>query len=451
MTIYYNKKGEVVGTQTSSGYMSSYRNEDYERRTSKYVGDRYLPIVESGEWPETLAGGQFEVLNDLYNHFLNSQNALVKLCFKRMGIYSFGGFGSSADTEGNAATFDNDGGDMNFDSPADIKEDGLNNYLMIPINPEEITVNYQIETNSYNTIFFAELATLTGLKLRRFKISSFFPYRVTTQKKFGTEPIYRPQDYIRWITDCMDNKIILAFRAFGQLAEPLPYMKCFIESFDTTLRPNGDVRYDMVVCEYIDYRKNLDMRKFVMDGEVLIVSEKPRKRDDTKITIGDFVRVKTGIVFTDKLKMCKIGMNDLISTFFKTSPTAIAAKFLTGGSVSSGEVFNSPGQMGRNAVYNLLTPDTIMTLADLIKQTMAIDRNEIWMVVGGDYCSKNMVDLSFDLLWDVAQIDRLYKNMNVGNMSGKDIAIRSMKDNRTGWVSLDQLAKVNFAPNGGDY
>ena len=54
MTIYYNKKGEVVGTQTSSGYMSSYRNEDYERRTSKYVGDRYLPIVESGEWPETL-------------------------------------------------------------------------------------------------------------------------------------------------------------------------------------------------------------------------------------------------------------------------------------------------------------------------------------------------------------------------------------------------------------
>ena len=74
-----------------------------------------------------------EVLNDLYNHFLNSQNALVKLCFKRMGIYSFGGFGSSADTEGNAATFDNDGGDMNFDSPADIKEDGLNNYLMIPI------------------------------------------------------------------------------------------------------------------------------------------------------------------------------------------------------------------------------------------------------------------------------------------------------------------------------
>ena len=87
MTIYYNKKGEVVGTQTSSGYMSSYKNEDYERRTSKYVGDRYLPIVESGEWPETLAGGQFEVLNDLYNHFLNSQNALVKLCFKRMGIY----------------------------------------------------------------------------------------------------------------------------------------------------------------------------------------------------------------------------------------------------------------------------------------------------------------------------------------------------------------------------
>ena len=107
--------------------------------------------------------------------------------------------------------------------------------------------------------------------------------------------------------------------------------------------------------------------------------------------------------------------------------------------------------MGRNAVYNLLTPDTIMTLADLIKQTMAIDRNEIWMVVGGDYCSKNMVNLSFDLLWDVAQIARLYKNMNVGNMSGKDIAIRSMKDNRTGWVSLDQLAKVNFAPNGGDY
>ena len=248
----------------------------------KYVGDRPLPIVESGAWPESLAGGQFEVLNELYDDFLNETNSLVQLCFKRLGIYSFGGFGASADTEGNAALFNDDGGDTAFDAPNNIKADGLKTYMMIPINPEEISVNYQINTQQHQTVFFSELATLSGLKLRRFRIDSFFPYRISANRRFGTEPIYRPQDYIKWITDCMDNKVILAFKAFGELAEPLPYMKCFIEDFQTTLKANGEVAYSLSICEYIDYRDGIDTRMFVMDGDTLIVSPKEKKRDDGK-------------------------------------------------------------------------------------------------------------------------------------------------------------------------
>ena len=42
--------------------------EREEKRKSKYVGDRPLPIVDSGAWPESLAGGQFAVINEMYDN-----------------------------------------------------------------------------------------------------------------------------------------------------------------------------------------------------------------------------------------------------------------------------------------------------------------------------------------------------------------------------------------------
>ena len=396
--------------------------------TSKDVGERPLRIVESGVWPESLLGGQFKALNELYDNFLNAQNSLVRLCFKKLGIYSFGGFGASADTEGNAAFFNDDGGDSTFDSLSKIRGDELQTYLVIPINPEEISVNYQINTTSHQTIFFSELATLSGLKLRRFKIESFFPYRIGEECKYGTEPIYRPQDYIRWITDCMNNKIILAFKAFGQVAEPLPYMKCFIEDFTTTLRPNGEVAYSLSICEYIDYRKEMDTRMFVMDGETLIVSKKEQSRGDGKIGLGDLVRVVNGSIYSDRLKHNTFSVGNITNSFFRCSPSIWDTRLVT----SKNALINS-------VIYNIANTETIDFIVGMIKAKVNVDETEIWMVVGGDYFSKYRTG---NINWfDVYQIKKFVEEASPQSLT-HSIKIRSMKDNRIGWVNLKQLEKV---------
>lgn len=416
-----------------------------ERRKSKYVGDRPLPIVDSGAWPESLAGGQFAVLNELYDDFLHEQNATVQLCFKRLGIYSFGGFGASADTEGNAALFDDDGGDSTFDSPSNIRADGLQTYMMIPINPEEISVNYQINTTSHQTVFFSELATLSGLKLRRFKIESFFPYRISAKRQYGTEPIYRPQDYIRWITDCMDNKVILAFRAFGELAEPLPYMKCFIEDFSTTLRANGEVGYSLSICEYIDYRKEMDTRMFVMDGETLIVSPKEESRDDGKIGLGDLVYVIDGLIYSDKLKHMSFNVGNIANSFFRFPPSLVTSRLLSKkGLEDYVQGYQVAGNVGNSVVYNLVNAETIEFIAEMIKAKVNVDKTEIWMVVGGDYFSKYRgVGLTDLLTSSLAQVRNFAQEASPQSLS-HTIKIRSMKDNRIGWVNREQLKLVSL-------
>ena len=412
---------------------------------SKYVGDRPLSIIESGAWPETLAGGQFTELNTLYDLFLNEQNATVQLCFKRLGIYSFGGFGASADTEGNAALFENDGGDMTFESLSDIKTDGLSNYMLIPINPEEIQVNYSINTVSHQTVFFSELATLSGLKLRRFTINSFFPYRISANRKYGTEPIYRPQDYIKWITDCMDNKVILAFKAFGQLAEPLPYMKCFIESFDTTVRANGEVRYSLSICEYIDYRKNVDTRMFVMDGETLIVSPKEDSRDDGKIGLGDLVYVIDGLIYSDKLKHMSFNVGNITNSFFRFPPAIVTSRLFTKkGAEDYFKQYQIAGNVGNSVVYNLANAETIEFIAEMIKAKINVDKSEIWMVVGGDYFSKYKgVGMTDILTSSLAQVQNFSLSASPQSLS-HTIKIRSMKNNKIGWVDLSQLKRVKL-------
>lgn len=412
---------------------------------SKYVGDRPLSIIESGAWPETLAGGQFTELNTLYDLFLNEQNATVQLCFKRLGIYSFGGFGASADTEGNAALFENDGGDMTFESLSDIKTDGLSNYMLIPINPEEIQVNYSINTVSHQTVFFSELATLSGLKLRRFTINSFFPYRISANRKYGTEPIYRPQDYIKWITDCMDNKVILAFKAFGQLAEPLPYMKCFIESFDTTVRANGEVRYSLSICEYIDYRKNVDTRMFVMDGETLIVSPKEDSRDDGKIGLGDLVYVIDGLIYSDKLKHMSFNVGNITNSFFRFPPAIVTSRLFTKkGAEDYFKQYQIAGNVGNSVVYNLANAETIEFIAEMIKAKINVDKSEIWMVVGGDYFSKYKgVGMTDILTSSLAQVQNFSLSASPQSLSHM-IKIRSMKNNKIGWVDLSQLKRVKL-------
>lgn len=455
MGVFNTLKNQLSPEKLSTAYenyKTSYQKlaaEEHERRM-KYVGYRPLPIVESGDWPATLAGGEFEVLNNIYNQFLTRQNAMVQLCFKRLGVYSFGGFGASADTEGNAAWFDDGGGDMTFDALSKIKQDELQNYMLIPINPQDISVNYRVNVNSHRTMFFSELATLSGIKLRRFVIKSFFPYRMDSRVKFGTEPVYRPQDYIRWITECMDNKLILAFKAFGQLAEPLPYMKCFIESFDTTLKSNGDVEYSLSICEYIDYRDTMDTRMFAMDGETLIVSEDTEKRKDGKIGLGDLVYVTKGLIYSDRLKRNPLKLRNVVDSFFRYPPNIVTTKLFNKKYAqdwySRFGVINPAQDNGAAIIYNLANRETIDFIAEMIKAKTSLDPTEVWMVVGGDYFSKyhgTREDIESVMTSSIQQIGEFILDFSPQSLT-HNVKIRSMKDNRIGWVDFNQMQKVSL-------
>ena len=243
----------------------------------------------------------------------------------------------------------------------------------------------------------------------------------------------------------MENKVVLAFKAFGQLAEPLPYMKCFIENFQTTLRANGDVYYTLSICEYIDYRDNVDTRMFAMDGDTLIVSPKEEKRDDGKIGIGDLVYVIDGLIYSDKLKHMSFNVGNIANSFFRFPPTMVTSKLLTKkGMEDYVKGYQVAGNVGNSVIYNLANAETIEFIAEMIKAKVNVDKTEIWMVVGGDYFSKyrgvGMMDI---LTSSLSQIRNFAQSVSPQSLT-HTIKIRSMKNNRIGWVDKDQLKRVSL-------
>lgn len=415
---------------------------------TKYVGDAPLGVVESGQFPATIAGGNFRELNELYDQFLGEQNGLVQLCFKKIGVYGFGGMDSFADIEGNARVpKDKEYGDSIFSELNDIKADGLKNYLLVPINPEEITVEYTIDVDNKKTINFAEVPTLSGLKLRKFKIESFFPYRIDSKKQFSTEPIYTAKDYIKWLTECMEDRVVLQFKAFGDLAKPLPFMKCFIESFDTTLCANGDVEYTLSICEFLDYRQNVETRRFTANGELLVVSGGNKTRSDSRIGLGDLVYVTSGTIYSDKLKHSTISLSTITDSLFITPPLMMSTKlFDRDNLLDYGSKFGIKPITDETSSLlstNIFSKDMLDFITELIRLTKDVDRSEIWMVTGGDYFTKYRSLRDVNNWTSITQFANMLKGASPQAWS-KPVKIRSMKDNRIGWVSLEQLTRVKL-------
>jgi hypothetical protein len=418
---------------------------------SVYIGEKPISVTKAGggDWPDSLENGNYPVLTELYDDFLAEENSRVQLVFKKLGIFSFGGFGASADTEGGAPMFSDDGGDPNF-KPEEIQDDQLEKYLVIPINPADIQVNYSIDVTNYKTIFFSEIASITGIKLRRFTISSFFPYRVGSDiKSFRTGRIYEPKNYIDWITECMDNRVILAFKAFGDLARPLPIMSCFIESFTTKLMSNGEVQYSLGICEYIDYRQNVDSRMFVMDGDRIIVSEKENSRKDERIGIGTLVRVTKPPIYSSFVKNHPITNEDVTKKIFNKSPTQIAKSLLKRKSVTPqwGNISEFVEDEGTGLLMN---KDLIRYIIEFfVSNLQTVDPSEIWMVIGGDYFTNTAkvtdMIIGSSLLDHVFQLGTYIDAFDKFSLvDAYSIKIKSMKDGRIGWVSMAQLVKVDL-------
>ena len=221
----------------------------------------------------------------------------LKIMFTDLGQQDFGGYGSRADIEGGAGA-----GDRKFKLDPVTKEtlDDSQRTLIIPVNPEDLEITNGIDIESHETSYFAEVITLTGLKLRKFNITSFFPF--DTEYDFDDEVVIHPQKYyIEWIQRAMQGKKILLMSVVGDIDYLLPFT-CVFTDFSYHIGAYKDIAYTLSVSEYIDYRSYAEARKFTMDGDVLITeSTKKRPNLEGVITIGSIVKVINGFAHINSL------------------------------------------------------------------------------------------------------------------------------------------------------
>lgn len=418
---------------------------------------------------------------------ITERRAKVQLLFRRSGLYSFGGFAHNADVEGNAGTSPNSRdipanseGNLNDKSYIPENKNADGDFMVIPVNPENITVTTGVNSKNYETSFHAELAVMSGLKLRTFTIESFFPAKPNEFQNLGTGTVFKPVEYVNWIMGCMKSKCVLRFFPFGN-ADVLPEMDCFFTSFVYTLQPNGDVTYTLEVCEFIDYRKDITSRRLKLTPRgAFVVSDDSRKREvlnDQIIRVGDYITVKPDAkVYSDQYARTKLTLGDIIGTPLQHSPTfslnsLLAVREGKDGNAEWVDPYNNGykqyGQDQMNAVmsqygnfnavgyYLGFTDDIIGIIKDLVKSPSSRP-NEIWKVInyykpamGSDYAKEteeSLLDGLYNLRFTwLDTVLRDIRNLTFKDMSQLELQIKSMQTGKTGWIKTSSAIKITAA------
>lgn len=442
---------------------------------------------------EFLAGfGGSQLALDVISN-ITERNAKVQLLFKRTGTFSFGGFAHNADIEGNAGTTAasrdipaHSEGELNDGSYKPINDNANGDFMVIPVNPQNITVNASVNTQSYETSLHAELAVMSGLKLRTFSIDSFFPAYPNEFQNLGTGTVFKPVQYVNWILSCMQAKSVLHFYPFGN-ADVLPEMDCFISSFSYTLEPNGDVSYSLEITEFIDYRKRITERQIKLTpNEVKIVTPTAPKRDianDDIIVCGDYIVIKDGYsVYNDQFAQNPMTLGQIIGSPLQYSPEISLQQFLTfkkgedgdtewdtdtmkgtfvnyGTSQYSSMVMQYGTGLFSTAYYTGLTTNLIKFLIDMeskVKQQSVLGYDDIWQVInyyhprfGAGYKEKANATMVEDLkslrfTW-LTTLMKDFRSIGVKDMWMLELQVRSMSTGKTGWIKREAARKINNA------
>lgn len=312
----------------------------------------------------------------------------LTITFVDYGAQQFGGYGSRADVEGGAK-----------DATKTKLDEGSESSMTLPINPEMLEISNGIDINNYKTPFFADLISISGLKLRTFTIDSRFPY--DTGYTFGRDvKIFKQRYYINWIQRVMQEKHILLFAIDGDVDYLVPFT-CVITEFSFTMLPDKDIEYSITVNEYIDYRNVLSSRDFVLEGDSLVVSEeRTRPNLEGKITVGSIVKVVRGVAHINPL----------------------------GTQVFSIKALSKLYQLRPQSFINI---NTFFAAQQLSKELMRSDDME-WVVVSitphTDFNTGGIKELYQSLCSNPLEIARPL-----------NIRIKSLKSNDDGWVTRDQL------------
>lgn len=240
----------------------------------------------------------------------------LKIMFTDLGRQDFGGYASQAEVQGDAGS---GGRDNELQSSSQEVLNDPNRTLVVPVNPEDLEISNGIDVESHSTPYYAELITLTGLKLRRFDIESFFPF--DTDYLFDDEVVIQPQKYyIEWLQRAMQLKRILLFSIEGDINYIIPFT-CVITDFKYKIGAYKDISYTLSVVEYIDYRTESESRTFVMEGDTLITTTtKKRSNLEGEITIGSIVKLVSGIAHINSLGTQYLSVQG-ISALYRYTPS----------------------------------------------------------------------------------------------------------------------------------
>lgn len=124
--------------------------------------------------------------------------------------------------------------------------------IKIPVNPEELKIQYPSDNKTYHVIGKGEVVVPRKPSLRVVSWESFFPG--DNGDPYVNSGAKDPEDYEKYFSDAMKNKTIgrLIISRSGMYDTNLP---CIVSNFETTDKGGepGDMYYSIELTEYRSY------------------------------------------------------------------------------------------------------------------------------------------------------------------------------------------------------
>ena len=177
--------------------------------------------------------------------------------------------------------------------------------VRLPVNPSELTVQYEGDNTNYNLVSLGEVVIPRNPKLPIVSIDSFFP-RNSYITGTVSDKWYKPEFYVEFFTKLLRQKSIFRFiinRYDGNEVMFDTNFKAVLSGFEITDKggESGDIYFKLSVQEY----RNTEPQSVEMIGEdteksvTYLAQTKQREISNDEIVVGDMVTVSGPVYETD--------------------------------------------------------------------------------------------------------------------------------------------------------
>lgn len=178
-----------------------------------------------------------------------------------------------------------------------------NQSIQLPVNPEELTVNYAGDNTDYNLIDKGEVIIPRHPKLATVEISSFFP-RNSYNGLTVSNSWNRPEDYVRFFKSLQEKRMVFQFIVSRYDVDVKMFDTSFyavISDFSITDKGGeaGDVYYSLTVSEYRDTAPQRVDKVSESETTTVLATTDIRLVPNDEFVVGDKVTVSGPIYDAD--------------------------------------------------------------------------------------------------------------------------------------------------------